>query len=93
MTPRQLEAIVEDALSDMRSGYTDHDIEVASTALIYLAAALRHAAETEQSATTQLLKELREECRDWQDALSGEREGFDELCQRVDAVLAEQVPA
>lgn len=35
----------------------------------------------------ELLRELREEVRDWQDALSGEREGLDELCERVDAFL------
>lgn len=35
----------------------------------------------------ELLRELREECRDWQDALSGEREGLDDLCGRIDEFL------
>lgn len=35
-----------------------------------------------------LLRALREECRDWQHALSGERPDLDELCASVDAVLA-----
>lgn len=34
-----------------------------------------------------LLIDLREEVRDWQDALSGERDGLDELCARVDVFL------
>ncbi len=34
-----------------------------------------------------LLKDLREECRDWQDALSGERPELDDVCGRVDEFL------
>jgi hypothetical protein len=34
-----------------------------------------------------LLRELREEVKDWQDALCGERDGLDELCAKVDAAL------
>lgn len=35
-----------------------------------------------------LLFQLREEVRDWEEALGGEREGLDELCARVDSFLA-----
>jgi hypothetical protein len=38
-----------------------------------------------------LLRELREECRDWQEALCGERDGLDELCARVDGFLSKEV--
>lgn len=34
-----------------------------------------------------LLRLLREEVRDWQDVLSGEREGLDGLCARIDSYL------
>lgn len=39
------------------------------------------------SEETALLRELRAEVQDWKEALGGEREGFDELCDRVDAVV------
>jgi hypothetical protein len=55
--------------------------------------AANDAAEQNARNERKLLAELRDECRDWQDALSGEREGFDELCQRIDAVLNRQVSA
>lgn len=35
-----------------------------------------------------LLSELREEVRDWQDALCGERAGLDPLCEQIDALIA-----
>jgi hypothetical protein len=35
------------------------------------------------------LVRLREEVRDWQDALCGEREGLDELCAEIDAYTQE----
>lgn len=35
------------------------------------------------------LAALREEMRDWQEALGGEREGLDDLCASADALLAE----
>ncbi len=38
------------------------------------------------------LRRLREEVRDWQDALCGEREGLDELCAEIDTIL-EAAPA
>lgn len=34
-----------------------------------------------------LLRRLREEVRDWQEALNGEREGLDELCAEIDEAL------
>jgi len=34
-----------------------------------------------------LLRKLRKEVKDWQEALSGEREGLDELCAQVDVAL------
>lgn len=34
-----------------------------------------------------LLITLREEVRDWQEALGGEREGLDELCAEIDELL------
>ena len=38
--------------------------------------------------TIDLLCQLRAEVRDWQHALSGEREGLDDLCGEVDAKIA-----
>lgn len=38
--------------------------------------------------TIDLLCRLRAETRDWQDALSGERDGLDALCAEVDAAIA-----
>lgn len=42
---------------------------------------------TDNRTTSSLLRELRDEVRDWQDALGGERPGLDALCARIDAHL------
>jgi hypothetical protein len=39
--------------------------------------------------TIDLLCRLRFEVRDWQDALSGGREGLDELCAEIDGKIAD----
>lgn len=41
--------------------------------------------------TLKLLIALRQETKDWQASLNGERNGFDDLCARVDAHLEDQI--
>lgn len=80
----------EPQIEDLPDGTEPPDIALWNAA--WTSAKARHLTEAPAPNPEALLRELREEVIDWQEALCGEREGLDDLCARIDTALGIERP-